>query len=115
MEKVLFNSFPATNWRDASPVGNGRLGASVYGAVYDERILINHESLYNWAARREIPDVSDALSHVRKLMDEKEYKEANEYYTKLLKEEKANAVKLENIYYRAIQHQPFDYTKLAGE
>jgi len=84
MKKTLINIFPATNWRDASPVGNGRLGASVYGAVYDERILINHESLYNWASRKDIPDVSDALPEVRKLMDEKKYKEANDYYTKLL-------------------------------
>ncbi|MBR2444379.1 MAG: glycoside hydrolase family 95 protein [Clostridia bacterium] len=86
MEKKLFNSFPATHWQEATPVGNGRLGASIYGAAYDERILINHEALYNWVCNSALPDVSEHLSKVRALMDEKRYKEANSYYENLIKE-----------------------------
>lgn len=86
MEKKLFNSFPATHWQEATPVGNGRLGASIYGATYDERILINHEALYNWVCNSALPDVSEHLSKVRALMDEKRYKEANSYYENLIKE-----------------------------
>ncbi len=89
MEKKLISSYPATVWNDTTPVGNGRLGASVYGAVYDERILINHEALFNWTVENyEIPDVSHALGEVRALMDQGKYKEANHYYTNLLKENK---------------------------
>ena len=88
MEKTLINKYPATRWNDATPVGNGVLGASVYGCVYDERILINHESLFNWCEDKEIPDISASLLAVRKLMDEGKYKEAESYYTKKLEEEK---------------------------
>ena len=86
MEKTLVSKYPATRWTDATPLGNGVLGASVYGCVYDERILINHESLFNWCDDKEIPDISKSLFEVRKLMDEGKYKEAESYYTKKLEE-----------------------------
>ena len=86
MEKKLINSYPAANWFDTTPVGNGRIGASVYGCVYDERILINHEALFNYARTTEIPDISASLPIVRKLMDEKRYGEAENYYTNALRE-----------------------------
>ncbi|MBQ8393741.1 MAG: glycoside hydrolase N-terminal domain-containing protein [Clostridia bacterium] len=93
MEKKLINSYPASNWFDSTPVGNGRIGASVYGCVYDERILINHEALFNYARTMEIPDVSDSLAVVRHLMDEKKYAEAETYYTKALRGAGYNAAK----------------------
>ena len=86
MEKKLINLYPADHWQISTPVGNGRLGASVYGAVYDERILINHESLYNWRCNDPLPDISEKLPYLRSLMDEKRYKEANDLYTNLIKE-----------------------------
>ncbi len=85
-EKIIFNAYPASRWKDATPIGNGRLGGAVYGAVYDERILINHEALYNAPANRDIPDISCALKDLRKLMDEKRYLEADKCYSNLLKE-----------------------------
>ena len=88
MKKLLINKYPATRWNDATPLGNGVLGASVYGSVYDERILINHEALFNWCDDKEIPDISASLAEVRKLMDEGKYKEAEGYYTKKLEEAK---------------------------
>lgn len=86
MEKILINSYPANGWNDSTPLGNGKIGASVYGCVYDERILINHESLYNWRCDKGYLDISSELSVVRKLMDEKRYKEANDHYTNKIKE-----------------------------
>ena len=86
MEKKLINTFPASNWNDTTPVGNGRIGASVYGCVYDERILINHEALFNYTNTMEIPDISSSLKEVRRLMDEKKYLEAENYYTNVLRE-----------------------------
>ncbi|MBO5356439.1 MAG: glycoside hydrolase family 95 protein, partial [Clostridia bacterium] len=85
MEKKLINLYPADHWQISTPLGNGTLGASVYGAVYDERILINHEALYNWTCKSAYPDVSHALKEVRDLMDQKRYKEADTYYTDLIK------------------------------
>ena len=85
MEKKIINSYPAECWNDTTPLGNGTLGASVYGCVYDERVLINHEALYNWVCNKGYPDISYALSEVRSLMDEGKYKEANTYYTDIIK------------------------------
>ncbi len=85
-DKLILNAYPATCWREATPIGNGRLGGAVYGAVYDERILINEENLYNNPVNREIPDISAELSAVRMLMDEKRYAEADEYYVNVLKD-----------------------------
>lgn len=86
MEKVLLSSYPANGWNETTPLGNGRLGASVYGCAYDERILINHEALYNWVCDSSFPDISSELPTLRALMDEKRYKEANELYTKKIQE-----------------------------
>ena len=36
----LFYNEPATNWLEALPVGNGRLGAMVFGAYGEERIQL---------------------------------------------------------------------------
>ena len=85
MEKKLINLYPASGWNDSTPLGNGVLGASVYGCVYDERILINHEALYNWTCDVGYPDISYALKEVRSLMDQGKYKEANNYYTEEIK------------------------------
>lgn len=93
MEKKLINQYPATRWIDTTPLGNGVLGACVYGCRYDERILFNHEALYNYTGKKELPDVSDALPHVRALMDAGRYKEANDYYPNLLMEKGYNSRK----------------------
>ena len=86
MEKILINKYPATRWNDATPIGNGTLGALVYGACYDERILVNHESLFNWCENKEIPDISPALKEVRALMDKGDYITAESYYENILRE-----------------------------
>ena len=85
MKKQFTNIYPAKSWNEATPLGNGRVGASVYGCRYDERILINHESLFNYAGGVDFPNVSYALPIVRGLMDEGKYAEAEVYYTNEIK------------------------------
>ncbi|MDR1403175.1 MAG: glycoside hydrolase family 95 protein [Tannerellaceae bacterium] len=43
---VLWYKQPATDWNEALPVGNGRLGAMVFGSYYRETIQLNEESLW---------------------------------------------------------------------
>ena len=43
---MLWYDKPAANWTEALPVGNGRLGAMVYGGVENEVIQFNEESLW---------------------------------------------------------------------
>jgi alpha-L-fucosidase 2 len=68
---------PAGRWEEALPVGNGRLGAMVFGRVAQERLQLNEDTL--WAGSPyspESPEAYDALAEVRRLIDAGEYKQA---------------------------------------
>ena len=44
---MLWYAKPATDWeKEALPVGNGRLGAMVFGGVGRERIQVNEDSMW---------------------------------------------------------------------
>jgi len=47
---IIWYQKPAVDWNEALPVGNGRLGAMVFGDIVHERIQLNEESL--WAGMR---------------------------------------------------------------
>ncbi len=83
---TMFNAMPATAWTDATPVGNGKMGALVYGCVYDERIALNHEQIYSRQSNAEIPDISNELQPLRDMMSRREYDRANGWYTRCLTE-----------------------------
>ena len=68
---------PATNWVSALPVGNGRLGAMVFGGVERERLQLNEDTL--WAGGPYDPDNTNALAalpEVRRLIFDGKYAEA---------------------------------------
>ena len=85
MRKVLLQALPARDWREATPLGNGRLGALVHGRASDERVALNHEALYNWALRSDPPDLSAHLPELRRLLAEGRFAEAERLYPDLLK------------------------------
>ncbi|MEC0265275.1 glycosyl hydrolase family 95 catalytic domain-containing protein [Paenibacillus anseongense] len=90
-EDKLTMSYPASwwrnMWREALPAGNGVLGASVFGGVQEETVLLNHAKLWHWGQRDELPDVSFTLERTRKLMDEGRYQEASWQLANALKEQ----------------------------
>ena len=43
---VLWFTGPAEKWEDALPIGNGRLGAMVFGGVREERLQFNEETYW---------------------------------------------------------------------
>ncbi len=43
---TLWYDHPAENWHDALPLGNGRIGAMVFGNTSTERIQLNDDSLW---------------------------------------------------------------------
>jgi len=45
-ETVLWYESPAKTWEEALPVGNGRLGAMIFGKYGDERIQLNEETYW---------------------------------------------------------------------
>ncbi|MCX8109087.1 MAG: glycoside hydrolase family 95 protein, partial [Verrucomicrobiae bacterium] len=63
---------PATNWeREALPIGNGRLGAMVFGGTARERIQLNEDSLWSGGPRdTQNPEALQYLPVVRKLLFE---------------------------------------------
>ena len=46
---VLWYRTPAARWNEALPIGNGRLGAMVFGGVREERLQLNEDTV--WAGR----------------------------------------------------------------
>ena len=74
----LWYKKPAGNtWTDALPVGNGRLGAMVYGNPENEVIKLNESTV--WAGgpnRNDNPNALAALPEVRKLIFEGKHNEA---------------------------------------
>ncbi|KAA8481583.1 alpha-L-fucosidase 2 [Arcticibacter tournemirensis] len=74
--KIWF-SRPAANWNEALPVGNGTLGAMVFGGIASERLQLNESSV--WTGKPEDfvnPQSKAALPEVRKLLFEGKYAEA---------------------------------------
>jgi len=70
---------PAASWEEALPIGNGRLGAMVFGRVAQERLQLNEDTL--WAGSPYNPDnpaALTALPEVRKLLAAGRYTEAAE-------------------------------------
>lgn len=67
---VLWYRKPADKWTDALPVGNGRLGAMVFGGLTDERIQLNEDTLWSGVGPREWnnPDAKQHLPEVRRLV-----------------------------------------------
>jgi alpha-L-fucosidase 2 len=60
---------PAANWNEALPIGNGRLGAMVFGGVADERLQLNEDTV--WAGERRDrlnPAGPAAVAEVRRLL-----------------------------------------------
>lgn len=60
---------PAANWNEALPVGNGRIGAMIFGSVAEEKLQLNEAFLWsgspsdgnNPGARTTLPFVREAL------------------------------------------------------
>lgn len=90
MANSMYCAYPSTwwkdTWREILPCGNGRIGLGIYGGVGRERIMINHTRLWYNIRNDKLPDVSDKLPQVRKLLDEFRLKEADEVYSKAILE-----------------------------
>jgi alpha-L-fucosidase 2 len=73
----LWYAQPAAKWEEALPVGNGRMGAMVFGGTASERIQFNEDTL--WTGRPHDyarPDAWEHLPEIRQLLAEGKSKEA---------------------------------------
>lgn len=68
-ERLLRYGRPAADWNEALPLGNGTLGAMVFGRTRQELIQLNEDSLWYGGPRdRHNPDASQFLPQIRELV-----------------------------------------------
>ena len=78
MGKIWFDH-PARKWEEALPIGNGRLGAMIFGGMRSERIALNQDSIwYGGPVDRVNPEARGHLDEVRALLLEGKISEAEE-------------------------------------
>jgi alpha-L-fucosidase 2 len=63
--KLWYNSPSGKTWENALPIGNGRIGAMVYGNVEKEIIQLNEHSLWSGSPNRnDNPLAMDSLAEI---------------------------------------------------
>lgn len=81
----LWYDKPAKDWNEALPVGNGRLGAMVYGDYRRETIQLNEESLWAGAKSDANAASADKLPEIQQLLLNGEIGKAVELSEKYMK------------------------------
>lgn len=75
----LWYKRPATRFEEALPVGNGRLGAMLYGGINAERLSLNEETLWSGGPvdPHMNPNAKDYLQPVRTALFNEDYRKAD--------------------------------------
>jgi alpha-L-fucosidase 2 len=75
----LWYDKPAAKWVEALPVGNGRLGAMIFGGTADERIQFNEDTIWTGAPHEyQHEGASKFLPQIRQLLFDGKQKEAED-------------------------------------
>jgi alpha-L-fucosidase 2 len=78
---TLWYSAPAQKWEEAIPVGNGRLGAMVFGKYKEERIQLNEETYWSGGPYSTVvKDGFKVLPDIQKKVFEGKYLEAHNLF-----------------------------------
>ncbi len=75
---TLWYEKPAERWEQALPVGNGRLGAMIFGEIEKERLQLNEITVWSGKLNTDAdrPEAYKSLPEIRRLLREEKYKEA---------------------------------------
>ena len=81
----LWYDKPATYWEEALAIGNGRIGAMVYGGVDSEVIMLNESTLWSGGPQQSNvnPEAHKYLSKVREALNRNDYAEADRLCRKM--------------------------------
>ncbi|MEO8335897.1 MAG: glycoside hydrolase family 95 protein [bacterium] len=75
---TLWYKRPAAQWVEALPIGNGRMGAMIFGGIERERLQLNESSLWSGGPKDwNNPKAPAVLAEVRRLIAEEKYAEAD--------------------------------------
>ena len=85
-EWKLWYKQPARQWMEATPLGNGRLGAMIFGGIKTEKIALNEITLWSGQPdpHQEIACGKEKLAEIRRLFFEGKWIEGNQMATQYL-------------------------------
>lgn len=76
-ELKLWYDQPSTSWNEALPIGNGRLGAMIFGQPGKEQLQLNEETVWAGGPNNNTnPAIKEVLPQITKLFFEGKYVEA---------------------------------------
>jgi alpha-L-fucosidase 2 len=82
---TLWYEKPADKWAQSLPIGNGRLGAMIFGGIKEEHLQLNEDTLWGGGPHcYDNPEALDHLERVRELIAEGDFAEAEKLADKLL-------------------------------
>lgn len=81
----LWYENPANEWVEALPVGNGKIGAMLFGGVEEELIQLNETTLWSGGPRKDHvnPEAHQFLTPIREALARKDYELAQELTRKM--------------------------------
>lgn len=83
--KLWYKQPSGKTWENALPIGNGRLGAMVYGNVEKETLQLNEHTLWTGGPNRnDNPLALDSLAIIRQLIFEGKQKKAEEIANRVI-------------------------------
>ena len=94
----LWYDKPATQWVEALPLGNGRIGAMVFGDPVHELFQLNEETVWGGSPHNNTnPKAKDALPRIRQLIFEGKNKEAQELCGPTICSQSANGMPYQTV------------------
>ncbi|MBL7857980.1 MAG: glycoside hydrolase family 95 protein [Cyclobacteriaceae bacterium] len=106
---VIWLSKPATKWEEALPVGNGRLGAMIYGGVHESIIQLNEETYWSGGPYSTIKKGGhEKLKEIQQLVFEEKMLQAHNLFGRHLMGYPVEQQKYQSL---ANLHLQFDFKK----
>ncbi len=94
----LWYDTPAEQWVEALPIGNGRLGAMVYGDPTHEELQLNEETVWGGSPHNNVnPLAKDHLDEIRSLIFEGKNAQAQELCGKYISAQQANGMPYQTV------------------
>ena len=80
MNHILHLENPALRWDNASPVGNGSMGAMIWGTAAVEKLTLNEETIWDGGPMdTHVSDFRDRIEHIRELFRQGKEYEADQW------------------------------------
>ena len=96
--KLWYNKPSGTTWENALPIGNGHLGAMIYGNVEKETIQLNEGTVWSGSPNRnDNPLALDSLTLIRQLIYDGKRKEAERVVNNAIITKKSHGQKFEPV------------------